>query len=245
MGKRKNSAVKAPNIAKNATAGGVATFDEQALLALTGKIEKDLHEQQRAGKVENAGAGHQKAARHSRSMAKVDSVPLGLNRGIKRGANGSIKLAGRDRIEDRNAALKQHKEGDVKDNPLLEDILALGGTKEDYELVVGADSDDQGEDSVEHKDMSLQNDLAKFVATLDIEGIARGADDTEIQDIEKFSEAEDESSSAISEIEMPAEGESGKSKASAPTVLKSPHGLSSKEQTNRLVGMLFSIMYPS
>jgi ribosome biogenesis protein MAK21 len=53
---------------------------------------------------------------------------------------------------------------------LLREILALGGTEEDLDLVADALSDEEDEPSTTRPDNKFRQDLAKFVAGLGIEG---------------------------------------------------------------------------
>jgi ribosome biogenesis protein MAK21 len=156
------------NEAGNSNGGSIPSFDEKALSVLTAKIEKGFgagKSQQpgdlKRGKQESNGTNYQRSAK-----AQSKTKPVEQARGIKRDSRGNAKVAGGE------PPTKQRNEKSNDDRAvLLKEILALGGTEEDLDLVVDAVSDEEDDDSNEVlPDKSFRKELANFVAGLGIEG---------------------------------------------------------------------------
>ncbi|KAH7330062.1 CBF/Mak21 family-domain-containing protein [Rhexocercosporidium sp. MPI-PUGE-AT-0058] len=164
----------------NSKSDTFATFDEQALSALTAKIEKGF------GKSKSKSEGQVEArdSSHSYKQEKTSAKPKDkegksktkapeLVRGTKRDAHGKAKVAGKPTPLGQTAPTKSRGDNGKEDRAtLLQEILALGGTEEDLDLVADAVSDEDGEGSgtTGLPDKSFRKDLASFIAGLGIEG---------------------------------------------------------------------------
>lgn len=239
MGKNKNSSAKRPKTAPKSDAGALPSFDEQALTALTEKIEKGLgkgkapqqaaESENRSHKQQGKSSGH----KHKESSSKSPRAQE-PSRGTKRDAKGNVK----------KAASTKHTgislpDGNAKDDreTLLQEILALGGTEEDLDLVADAVSDDEETEASTSAapDKSLKKELAKFVASLGIDThVEEEADESEDdQDVdEEWEEASDMDDSTESGVEI----EQVKRSQPTPDPKTKPKDLTSKD-SNRLVSI--------
>ncbi|PBP24483.1 CCAAT-box-binding transcription factor [Diplocarpon rosae] len=213
-----------------------ATFDEQALSALTDKIEKEF------GKTKPAKAFQPDTLNRDRKPEQSDrkfkegndkgvkgnGKYLELSRGTKRDAHGNAKLGGKAMSRTRPANEKSNGSKDEK-SVLLEEILALGGTEEDLDLVLDAVSDEEGEETSPRKtpDKSFKKDLAKFVAGLGIEGGMEAASGSESEE-EVDACLEDASDTSAEEPEDILEVSTQKAKMSV-------SGAQSSSNPNRLI----------
>jgi ribosome biogenesis protein MAK21 len=169
MARRKTNSAKVIKEAGNSNSGSISSFDEKALSALTAKIEKGFG----AGKSEqpgelNRGKKGSNGTNYQRSAkAQSKTKPVEDARGIKRDSRGNAKVA-----RGGEASTKQRNEKGNDDRAiLLKEILALGGTEEDLDLVVDAVSDEEDNDlRAALPDKSFRKELANFVAGLGIEG---------------------------------------------------------------------------
>lgn len=222
MGKNKNPTAKRMKAAAKPDGNNVPSFDENALLALTGKIEQGLGKK---------GAPAEEASSHKQNTGKEKKSKKSKNtensRGTKRDAHGNAKSSD-------HSQLAKHKKGGATDDGsvLLQEILALGGTEDDLDLVAGAPSDDEDVEGSGTADAALQKELAKFVAGLGIDGANGGEAEEESEpedEVEGVSENELEEASEQDSPAVPA-------KVLAPTVpaTKKPETTSVKEG-NRLV----------
>lgn len=130
-----------------------SAFDQAALDKLTARLDKSLpsdptEKQQTKRKRPREGDDDRGSKKRQTNSAATDTIP--------RGQNGQAT----------------GKPSDV----LLDEILALGGDKEDYDLVAGLDSDNEGGQESQGKpfsggqlDQSLQDELAEFAASLGFE----------------------------------------------------------------------------
>ncbi|CZT05077.1 related to MAK21-protein required for 60S ribosomal subunit biogenesis [Rhynchosporium agropyri] len=185
---RKN---KKPAIGTNAPhskSDSLVSFDEQALLALTAKIENRFGKN--SSKTERLGQGSPEGSKASRSSkpekssksqksnikeCKGESKTKApeLVRGTKRDASGKVKIASNSAGKSKTQPSKGRDDNGKDDRAtLLQEILALGGTKEDLDLVADAVSEDEDDETSTTKspDKSLRKELASFVAGLGIEG---------------------------------------------------------------------------
>ncbi len=162
----------------NSKSDSFATFDEQALSALTEKIDhefgKSKSEHERQSDTANRSHRHEKPGievKYKGAKGKVKTQ--GPARGTKRDAYGNEKLAGKavTTSQPGHAKNRSGKEMDGR-AVLLEEILALGGTEEDLDLVADAVSDEENEENnaIRPADKSFRKDLANFVAALGIDG---------------------------------------------------------------------------
>ncbi|KAI9050750.1 hypothetical protein LZ554_004869 [Drepanopeziza brunnea f. sp. 'monogermtubi'] len=231
----------------------LASFDEQALSALTEKIEKEFGKTKTmttSKKVQhdtpNLHRENEEPGQKSKPEGK-DRGPKGkgkekgkapeLSRGTKRDAHGNAKVGGKAAAAKSQKGKQSAKEqnGDGKDARavLLEEILALGGTEEDLDLVGDAASDDEedGASAANPPDTSFQKDFAKFVAGLGIEGTV--AEDDAESEAEKLAE-DDEWEEAPDLVEEESEDEADAEAPAKKAKLSIPESQTSSNP-NRLI----------
>jgi ribosome biogenesis protein MAK21 len=149
-------------------------FDEKALLVLTEKIEKGFGTGKSTKKKSDNRSQMRKemgnTSHPDQSNPKHKSKGLQPKQGNKRDARGNRKPQSE---ESTNGGKPKHlKNGNSQDDNdiLLQEILAMGGTEDDLQLIADAISDDEElEDISGPQDKSLRADLAKFVAGLGID----------------------------------------------------------------------------
>ncbi|KAI9644452.1 RNA-binding ribosome biosynthesis protein mak21 [Ciborinia camelliae] len=211
----------------------IPSFDENALSALTSKIEKGFAKGNAPNKSAESTSKSPKQNKTNKSTNSTDtkqkSKPQESGRGTKRDAQGNAK--GKQNGSS-SGAPKAGSEREV----LLQEILALGGTEEDLDLVLDAQSDSENEDEGKSAstDKGFKNEFAKFVAGLGIEGQAPGVEeDSEVEDeIEEVEgdDWEEEGSASESESEASEPEEAPKVPEKAVAKVKE----SAKDQ-NRLI----------
>ncbi|OBT56616.1 hypothetical protein VE04_01669 [Pseudogymnoascus sp. 24MN13] len=172
--------VKPNTPSKNTSAQSLPSFDESALSALTDKIEKGF----------NKGASSdsaQKPAKKDKSKLNGASHSKDTAPGKKRDAEGNVKTPTKsNKATDRKPKQAEGgaaAEGSARDI-LLQEILALGGTEEDLDLLDGVESDDEDVEGTQPKvdDPKFAKEFSKFVAGLGIEGQTQvDASDSEIE----------------------------------------------------------------
>jgi ribosome biogenesis protein MAK21 len=195
MGKHRKPSAKGSGPITGADSDMLPSFDEKALSALTGKIEKRFGENTASQQSVDTGSRNYKKGKPSNgrrdSDSKIETKYPDQNRGTKRDAHGNVKTGGKAKAESSTSVSKKQNR-DIKDdrNALLKEILALGGTEEDLDLVAGVASDDEDleETNGPAQDKSLKKELAKFVAGLGIEGAA--VEDASESEVEQDEEAE-------------------------------------------------------
>jgi ribosome biogenesis protein MAK21 len=221
-------------------------FDETALSALTEKIEKGFGKRKAPQQLGDTGSGNRKIGKETNGQRDSDSKTKGKNaehnRGTKRDAQGNVKVAGKRKAES-SSRQKNTKNAGAKDDrgTLLKEILALGGTEEDLDLVAGAASDDEDVegDNGPAQDKSFKKDLAKFVAGLGIEGAAvEDASEPEAEQEEQGEEEWEEASDLDSpeESDVP-DGPEESPKKLATTLPDTKNTDVSSKGPNRLVSM--------
>jgi len=151
------------NRTKHKRKAETSVFDQAALAKLTARLDKSLpsdptEKQQAKRKRSREGDDNRGSKKRQIGTAATDAIPRGQN--------------------DQTTA----KPSDV----LLEEILALGGDKEDYDLVAGLDSDNEGGQESREKlfsggqlDESLRDELAEFAASLGFEHLPSQDTDTD------------------------------------------------------------------
>ncbi|KAF8858148.1 CBF-domain-containing protein [Acephala macrosclerotiorum] len=197
-------AKKRSKLSKPTAGAGVSSdailplFNKEALSALTARIEKGLDKTQQSlftapsknpehVRIDTIGNGSKSVSSSKKSEPR---------RGTKRDANGKAKTSGQQLGNDRNPSAQnaQVADGNVA---LLQEILALGGTEEDLELVADVESDEEGVSNAGPSlDKSLRKELANFVAGLGIEKNMNGPEDESMDEEEDWDDA---SGSYISE----------------------------------------------
>ena len=242
MGKHRKPSAKGSEVS-NAVADVLPSFDEKALSALTAKIEKGFGKGKAPQQSSEIGSENSKKAKQSNGQREPDSKTKGKkqehNRGTKRDAQGNVKSAGKSKAQISNRETNS-RNGGAKDDreALLKEILTLGGTEEDLDLVAGAASDDEdieGENEPA-QDKSFKKDLAKFVASLGIEGAAvEDASEPEPEE-DQVVEEEWEEASDLDSAEEPDELDEPHKQSVPPLPDTKDSGVSSKGP-NRLVSI--------
>jgi ribosome biogenesis protein MAK21 len=176
MGKRNSREGNRSRSAAKRNSETLPSFDEKALSALTAKIEEDFEKAQlRQGTQAEKSTGNLKPGKGSKSSKphnqELNSAVPNLVGGTKRDANGKAKKAGKGVASSKKVSRLEKNTDEKGDKAvLLREILALGGTEEDLDLVADALSDEEDEPSTIRPDNKFREDLAKFVAGLGIEG---------------------------------------------------------------------------
>jgi ribosome biogenesis protein MAK21 len=176
MGKRNSTEGNRRRSAAKPNSESLPSFDEKALSALTAKIEEDFEKAQfRQGTQAEPSTGNRKPGKGSKSSKahsqKLNTAVPELVRGTKRDANGNAKKAGKGVARSKKDSRLENNTDEKDDRAvLLREILALGGTEEDLDLVGDALSDEEHETAITRPDNKFRQDLAKFVAGLGIEG---------------------------------------------------------------------------
>ncbi|KAB8257705.1 CBF/Mak21 family-domain-containing protein [Aspergillus pseudonomiae] len=135
----------------NAGADAVPQFEESAFAGLRQKIEQRLKDQNAAKqkpKNNKKAASNDTPKKNNEATFKPDTKRTDTdknNKGKKRDRNGEVIAR-----EDKNASGREKsskpKEADQSD-ALRQEILALGGTEEDYNMLAGVDSESEVEDA--------------------------------------------------------------------------------------------------
>jgi ribosome biogenesis protein MAK21 len=227
MGKHGTSTGKAskkvkPNTpSKNSSAQSLPSFDESALSALTEKIEKGF----------NKGASSdaaQKPAKKDKNKPNGASQSKDTAPGKKRDAEGNVKTT---------AKSNKAAEGSARDI-LLQEILALGGTEEDLDLVEGVESEDEDVEGTQPKidDPKFAKEFSKFIAGLGIEGQAQ-VDASEPE--EEVDEADEDSEEWEEEPDTPKKAPK-KAEEPIPQLVQAQPEKKSTKDVNRLVSSSLS-----
>jgi ribosome biogenesis protein MAK21 len=187
--------------AKVATGGSIPSFDENALSALTARIEKGFGAEKSQQVVDNnRGQRGSRGTKHETVVkSQSKTKPAELARGTKRDVRGNAKVVGGEK-----PSTKQKNRRGIDDRAiLLKEILALGGTEEDLDLVADALSDEEDDESNEvGPNKSFRKELVSFVAGLGIEKefAEAGGDDNSKEDMgDGWEDASDVNSSTGSD----------------------------------------------
>jgi ribosome biogenesis protein MAK21 len=250
MGKKNGKGSSAPKGAANAS--GLPSFDENALSALTAKIEQGFDKPKKPSKNGNKDDRGDKATsgkQEERTKSKPKNDERGSAQGKKRDARGNFKDI--DQAGSKKKSAKEPKASAADDRAtLLQEILAMGGTEDDLDLVADALSDEEEEQSndktstkISEKD--LKKELAQFVAGLGIESQVTEAPSDSEQ--EAADEEVDEEWEDGSEVNSDDDEEPESSSIQETTVVErskpakaAPAAVESKDQTsntNRLVSL--------
>jgi ribosome biogenesis protein MAK21 len=183
MGKKRKRS--ANDLESASSAVQLPSFDESALSALTNKIEIGFR---------NAAAPGQDP--QDRSALRSENTRNLIEGAQKVKSDTEDRVSGKYRRDAQGIAQKQTGGGskipknrvdghsgksEGERNVLLQEILALGGTEDDLDLVMGVASDDEdvGENGLEQTsatDPKLKKELSKYIAGLGIE--ARDIEDS-------------------------------------------------------------------
>ncbi|KAL2832721.1 CBF/Mak21 family-domain-containing protein [Aspergillus pseudoustus] len=191
--------------ASNAGANAFPELEESAFAGLRQKIEqrlKDGANKQKAKFNKSEPAPVEDAKNTKQSSAKPDSKSRSgsdkNNQGKKRDRNGDV--ISRDGKKQNKSQSLTSTDGD---DTLRQEILALGGTEEDFEMLAGVDSDEE-EDADTSKKSKGKSDEASLRKELSSMLAAAGQfvpEDLEDDDVEEEAEAEDEEDADIEEDE--------------------------------------------
>ena len=245
MGKSTKRSGQAPKPQTNGAkpaADAFPAFDEKALLSLTEKIEKGFGTnktpQHKPDNQSQSKKNAKNAAAPDQSKPKNKAKGLEPRQGNKRDARGNKKPQNEESTKGNGP--KQQQNGNTKEESdvLLQEILALGGTEEDLQLIADAVSDDEDLDagSAARPDKSFRADLAKFVAGLGIDAKMDG----EVSESEPEQENDDEwESSGEEPLDEPVPSAKVQRTGSAtakPNLEENSLESSSSKDTGRLVG---------
>jgi ribosome biogenesis protein MAK21 len=199
MGKKRKRSAKDPESASSVVQ--LPSFDESALSALTNKIESGFR---------NAAAPRQdprdrnpllsesprnRIERPQKSKSHTKDRELGK----PRDAQGIVrKQTGSGSKIPKSQAGRHNGKNEDEQNVLLQEILALGGTEDDLDLVMGVASDDEdvGENGLEQTsaiDPKFTKELSKYITGLGIE--TRDKEDS--SGPESSGDVDDESETAL------------------------------------------------
>jgi ribosome biogenesis protein MAK21 len=193
---------------KDASDENFLQFDAGALASLTQNIEARLKGGNKNNKSNSNGASEKKGAKGPKSPASKPNgkgkanKPVENNRpvqksfqGKKRDRNGAViekedKVQKGENLQKTNPQDEDDEAGD-EDDVLRKEILALGGSKEDFDLLAGVVSDSEAEDSAQTKPALNEDALRKELAKL-----LKGSDQyqAEIPDDQVSEEEEEEAS---------------------------------------------------
>lgn len=204
MGKKRKRPEKDAESASSVTQ--LPLFDESALSALTNKIESGFRKVSAPGQSFRDRKPSQSEETRIRINKAENHQSVSKDRvaGETRHAHGVVK----EQADRGLKTVKSRKDGHITRNSedqkvLLQEILALGGTEDDLDLVMGVatDEDDTGDTELEQRstnDPKLAKELSKFITSLGIE----------MQDIEESSGGEsgenvDDESTNIPETSKP------------------------------------------
>lgn len=165
------------------------SFGESALASLTAKIEKGLQR--------DPQAPSKKRTSQLTSDAKAKKKRSDDERGTKRDAEGNVKPF-ENSLTKRRTISEPATGEDLDQAILLQEIMALGGTEDDLELIAGAASATDDETFEENKsalsgDKTLRKEIESFVAELGIENNSFkdvSEDDTDESDLSMGSSKE-------------------------------------------------------
>lgn len=227
MGKKRTKSANAAVGAGSSSDGNLPLFNETSLSALTARIEKGLGNSkipEETQKPVNKHRGHGKREKGPKLASNTKySEP---QRGTKRDANGNAKTGGMLSDKHRNATIQNEPTG-YERTALLEEIIALGGTEEDLDLVADVTSDE--EEAAPYTgvslDKSFQKELANFVSGLGIETFKGSQSD------ESANEDAEDGWEAVSDSDVPGRVEGVKKE----TTPKTQNPGTAQVNVNRLV----------
>lgn len=176
-----------PNNANRAAAQSIPSFDESALSALTEKIEKGF-----SGKGKDSKQAHNAPKQNNKQeksqASRSNTVPIGK----KRDRAGYVKPPkGNGAVQKPAAEAKGASERDT----LLKEILEMGGSKEDMDLMdIESEDEVEGGDEAITKDPKFAKEFQSFFSGLGLEGQASAAVvDDELEEEEEEEVEEEES----------------------------------------------------
>ncbi|PYH44443.1 RNA-binding ribosome biosynthesis protein MAK21 [Aspergillus saccharolyticus JOP 1030-1] len=190
---------------KNTSAAAVAAealpqLEESAFAGLRQKIEQRLKDQNNAKQKSKNGKGKSAPAdtpkKNQEVASKAESKPAAgndkNNKGTKRDRNGDVIAAG----ETKGIGKEKPKGKEDNDDVLRQEILALGGTEEDLDLLAGVDSESEVENTTGKKSKgkseedSLRKELASMLAAAG-QVVPDDLEDEEVEEEEEDAEEDD------------------------------------------------------
>jgi ribosome biogenesis protein MAK21 len=206
----------------DAEADAFPQIEESAFAGLRQKIEqrlKDGASKQKSKNNKSKPAPVEDAKKPKQSPAKTDSKSKFSsdknNHGKKRDRNGDV--IARDEKKQDKSQKPAAKDGD---DTLRQEILALGGTEEDFEMLAGVDSEDEEDADTSKKsngksdDASLRKELSSILAAagqfvpddLEDEDVEEEVDgDEDDEEVEEDDDEEEESEEVAESDESPEE----------------------------------------
>jgi ribosome biogenesis protein MAK21 len=175
MGKKRPRSAKGPDLASSVAT--LSPFNEQALSALTDKIESSFRNTAaaKAGSLYRnrpSGTNPRNRIEKSQNTKTATKHPVA---GRKRDAQGNVREQGNNDSRIPKIGTDSANGGNRdKNNVFLQEVLALGGTQEDFDLVmeVATDDEDAGDipqEQTSRIDPKLTEELSNFIAGLGIE----------------------------------------------------------------------------
>ncbi|KKK26064.1 hypothetical protein P175DRAFT_0453220 [Aspergillus ochraceoroseus IBT 24754] len=176
-------------------------IEESAFAGLRQKIEQRLKEsatKQKSKNTKSNTAPNDSAKKDDKNVSKPGQKPAAHSdknvKGKKRDRNGEV-IAREEKKKASNPKPSKGDDGDEADT-LRQEILALGGTEEDFELLAGVDSEDEVEEvadtSKKSKTRSSEDSLRKELSTILAAAGQIVPDDIEDEEVEEEDEAEEE-----------------------------------------------------
>lgn len=175
--------------AVTSSASDLSTFDESALTALTATIEKGFSAPKPKHQDGKKNQKHQRASEVKPEVKNVVGNTSDFMNGKKRDASGNVKKTNVFSNSDQS-------NGKVSREVLLQEILNLGGTEEDLELIEDIDSEDEYDsypDAPSAEETKFARELSQFVTGLGINGQAEATaeEPEDVEDSEEESWEED------------------------------------------------------
>ncbi|KAL2872024.1 RNA-binding ribosome biosynthesis protein MAK21 [Aspergillus lucknowensis] len=189
-----------PDAAPNSGPDAFPQLEESAFAGLRQKIEQKLKDgatKQKAKNNKSKPAPAEDAKISKQSPAKTDSKSKPKSdknsHGKKRDRNGDV--IAREAQNESGKAQKSNLGKSDRDDTLRQEILALGGTEEDFEMLAGVDSEDEADDANTLKESKGGSDEASLRKELSTILAAAGQivpDDIEDDDEDEEDDVEEE-----------------------------------------------------
>ena len=196
-----------PNTANKAAAQSIPSFDESALSALTEKIEKGFGKGRGkdSNPAQNVTKQNQNTKQERSQASRSNTIPIGK----KRDRAGYVKPPKGENATVQKPAAEAN--GASERDTLLKEILEMGGSKEDLDLMdIESEDEVEGGDEAITKDPKFAKEFQSFMAGLGLEGQASAA----------VVEDEEEEEAEIEEDEEDSEEESDAAEESAPKLVQ-------------------------
>ncbi|POS87128.1 hypothetical protein EPUL_000721 [Erysiphe pulchra] len=192
MGKRKFSTLDTSSTTEIQKENKIPKFDLKALSTLTSKIEKGLEKQKlssdhafKSNKGKSAAKpGHPKNEGDKESISrnpKKKIISKVAAKGTNQDTNKNVKGNEIFSFRDSSSSQGRVKKNKIEEKILMNEILALGGTEDDLELVAGVESHSEDEDKNPQSshpvvEKGFQNELKNFITSLGIKAAAEEID---------------------------------------------------------------------